>query len=216
MKALRNSLLFAGLAQAGSVSAATITTGFTWVAGNSIPDNDSSGLVRTGTVLMNVASIDLITVTLETSGGWNGDLYAYLHHSSGFSVLVNRPGVTAANPAGSAGSGINAVFADAAPADVHNAPGSITGTWQPDGRNLDPSFVLDTTPRTTMLSGFNGLDPNGTWTLFIADLAAGDEATLISWGVTITGEIIPEPATAAMVTFTAAAGLLRRSRRRIS
>lgn len=212
MNAFRSTLLLAALAQAATAGAATITTGFSWIAGSTIPDNDSSGLVRTGTVAMNVASIDLITVTLETTGGWNGDLYAYLQHSSGFSVLVNRPGVTALNPAGSAGSGMNVLLADAAAADVHGAPGTITGNWQPDGRNVDPSVVLDTSLRTAMLSNFHGLNPNGTWTLFVADLAAGDEATLVSWGVTITGELIPEPGAAALLAL-ASAALWRRPRR---
>jgi subtilisin-like proprotein convertase family protein len=50
--------------------------------------------------------------------------------------------------------------------------------------------VLDTSARTAYLSNFNGLDPNGQWTLFIADLAAGDRATLVRWGL----EIEPERA----------------------
>ena len=31
-------------------------------------------------------------MTLNLSGGWNGDLYAYLVHNSGFAVLLNRVG----------------------------------------------------------------------------------------------------------------------------
>ena len=34
-----------------------------------------------------------VQVTLHLSGGYNGDLYAYLTHGDGFAVLLNRVGV---------------------------------------------------------------------------------------------------------------------------
>lgn len=42
-----------------------------------------------------------ITVTINLTGGWNGDLYAHLVHESGFSVLLNRTGRSLADPDGS-------------------------------------------------------------------------------------------------------------------
>jgi MYXO-CTERM domain-containing protein len=45
-----------------------------------------------------------------------------------------------------------------------------------------------------MLSNFIGLNPNGTWTLFVADQSAGETSTLQSWSMTITG--VPEPSAA--------------------
>ena len=36
-----------------------------------------------------------------------------------------------------------------------------------------------------MLNSFLGLDPSGTWTLFVADTAGGDQATLTNWGLSI-------------------------------
>ena len=126
---------------------------------------------------MEIASIDAVTVTLEIAGGWNGDYYAYLQHGTGFSVLLNRPSRTVLRPAGG---GMTITIDDAAAAELHilSASGSITGTWQPDARSIDPGVVLDTSPRTAMLSGFNGLDPNGSWTLFVADVSTGDQGTL--------------------------------------
>ena len=47
--------------------------------------------------------------------------------------------------------------------------------------------VLDTDAGTAYLSSFNGLDPNGEWILFIADMAGGDLSTLDSWGLQISG-----------------------------
>jgi len=46
---------------------------------------------------------------------------------------------------------------------------------------------------------FNGLNPNGTWTLFFADLSGGDASTLVSWGLDIAA--VPEPTTWALVGF---------------
>ena len=51
------------------------------------------------------------------------------------------------------------------------------------------------------------MNPNGSWTLFVADLVSGDAATLNSWSLTITGEV-PEPGEAVLVILGAIAGLL--------
>ena len=55
--------------------------------------------------------------------------------------------------------------------------------WAPDGRNVNPLGALDTDARTAMLSSFNGLDPNGSWTLFLADVSNGDASTVVNWGL---------------------------------
>jgi subtilisin-like proprotein convertase family protein len=46
-----------------------------------------------------------------------------------------------------------------------------------------------------LLSSFNGLNPNGSWTLFLADMSGGAVSTLQSWELDITGTAaVPEPA----------------------
>jgi hypothetical protein len=60
-----------------------------------------------------------------------------------------------------------------------------------------------------MLDGFTGRNPNGDWTLFIADQGAGDTATLTGWTLSITA--VPEPS-AAMLGGMAALLVLRRKR----
>ena len=136
-----------------------------------------------------------LSVSLNLSGGWNGDLYAYLVHSSGFAVLLNRVGVTAGNSAGYGASGMNVTFSDAGPFNIHNVPVPTSGgTYQPDGRNvnpLTPAGTLGTTTPSTPLSSFNGVDPNGSWTLFIADVSGGDVSTVTSWSLDIAA--VPEP-----------------------
>jgi subtilisin-like proprotein convertase family protein len=165
--------------------------------GEVIPDGNAVGLVSGLDVTTPITSISRVTVTLEIEGGFNGDLYAYLSHGAGFAVLLNRVGRTELDPTGHLDIGFSITLDDDAVAgDVHRyrealdwepLPGPLTGTWQPDGRTTDPAEVLDTDPRTAMLASFAGLDPNGHWTLFVADADGGGEATLVRWGIRITG-----------------------------
>jgi hypothetical protein len=117
---------------------------------------------------------------------------------------------------GSPSSGFDVTFSDDAFSDLHTMiPGSglVTGYWQPDAREIDPDLVVDTDPRTAYLSSFQGLTANGTWTLFVADNSAGDQSTLVGWGLTILGT--PEPSRA-MLLMLGAAGMLMRRRRHAS
>ena len=170
-----------------------------------------------------ITSIESIELTIEISGGFNGDYYSYLQHESGFAVLLNRPGrltlsATEALGIGYSDSGISIGITETAPdGDVHNYRnvsnpngGQLTGTFQPDGRNINPSLSIGSTPRTATLSSFTGLDPNGTWTLFVNDNSAVGIGTLDNWGLTITGTI-PEPSTLCLVLL-ATTTLLRRRR----
>lgn len=191
------------------------TTIVDYTVNSSVPDNNPTGLVDTRTIIgSSITSITSIEVRFQSSGGWNGDLYAFLSHDSGFSVLLNRPGTSSLDTIGSASSGFNVVFSDDAITDIHTGiagSGYITGTWQPDARNVDPDFVLDTDPRTAFLSSFNGLAADGNWTLFMADMSAGDESTLTGWGLTITGSV-PEPSRVLLLMLGLASSLLRRRR----
>jgi len=182
-------------------------TNFGGSASLSIPDGNTAGASDDRIVVSAISSITSIAVDLVTTDEFNGDLYGYLRHSSGFSVLLNRPGRTTANNFGYADSGFNVQFTDTAGnGDIHlyqavvtpasGAP--LTGVWAPDGRNADPDLVVDTTPRNSMLNSFNGLDANGTWTLFLMDDSSGGTSTLNSWGLEITG--VPEPRACVLAT----------------
>lgn len=83
---------------------------------------------------------------------------------------------------------------DSAAADVHTAisgSGTVFGTYQPDARTADPLLVTDLSTRSAFLSSFTGLDPNGTWSLFVADQSPGAISTLQFWSLNISA--IPEP-----------------------
>ena len=169
-----------------------------------IPDGSPVGLVSEVTLATPIERITNVTVTLNISGGFNGDLYACLVHDSGHAILLNRVGKTLANPSGYSDAGFNITLQDqAAHGDIHsyripllgdpNAPlaGPLTNAWAPDGRDTDPALALDSDPRASTLSTFHGLNPNGGWRLFIADLDALYSSTLVSWGLEVRGTNAP-------------------------
>ncbi len=200
-----------------------------------IPDNSASGYATTINISgVSQTAITDVNVVLHLSGEWNGDLYLYLvHNNTTTAVLLNRVGVNGSGQDGFGHAGFDVVLSDQASGhavtdDIHryataeNVPtfsaGRLTGTWQPDGRLVDPSVVVNGDARTALLGLFNGQDPNGTWTLYVADMAGGYQSTLDSWGLEI--EAVPEPVTSALVIFSvvlvAVKGLAHWRRRRLS
>lgn len=155
--------------------------------GGLVPDGDLNGWQDTRNLdsLPTGLEISTLTLTLSLSGGYNGDLYAYLGHAGGVAVLLNRVGRTAAEPFGYGDAGMNVTLADTAPANIHLYGGNqglpLTGTWQPDGRTTSPLTVLDTDPALSSFRLLEDVDPRGDWTLFVADLSGGEQTTVDNW-----------------------------------
>jgi subtilisin-like proprotein convertase family protein len=173
------------------------------VSGGVIPDNNPSGYADTMTVGSLAGNIQNVTVSLDITGGYNGDLYAYVAGpNGGFAVLLNRVGVNASSTYGYSDAGFNITLDDSGiNPDIHfyqnDGPsytgGQLTGTWGSDGENISPlsSPGSFTGSGSANLTTFDGLDATGTWTLLLADLAAGNQSTLVSWDLDIT--TVPEP-----------------------
>ena len=157
-----------------------------------LPDGNPSGLADLRNISSSITSITDVKVSLNLSGTWNGDIYATLQHDSGFSVLLNRVGRNGGNSFGFGDDGFDVLLDDSgAFPDVHtqtSGGGTLNGTYSADGRNVDPNSVVTGDARTAGLSSFNGLNASGDWTLFLADLSTGDQFTLESWGLKITGD----------------------------
>src|ERR1700722_6914333 len=92
--------LLAGLAASARADyVASFTNGVT------IPDNSANGFQDSHTLSGISGTISDVSVTLNISGGFDGDLYAWLSDGSGLAILLNRVGVSSLNPVGYGNSG---------------------------------------------------------------------------------------------------------------
>ena len=183
---------------------------FTSSPGAVIPDNNPSGYANTISVSGLGSQLTGVIVQLNISGGYNGDLLAYLTYGGQTVTLLNRVGTGGGNTYGYADTGFAITLNDSGSTGLHNyqansptynGSGQLTGTWQPDSGG------------TTFSSAYGGVDPNGTWQIFFADMSAGDQSTLVSWSLDITA--VPEPVNVAMAIFGVGfvgAGAVRRYR----
>ena len=137
-----------------------------------------------------------LTVDLTISGGYNGNLYAYLVAPNGTLVtLLNRPGVTGGNPFGFAGSGLNNVILQ------DGSAGNIDTATEVAGQPLTGTYAAAGT-----LANFNGSMADGTWTLFFADeVVGGGQPTLDGFSLNITA--VPEQVNVALAIFLGLVGL---------
>ncbi|MEY4387589.1 MAG: hypothetical protein RLY20_2872 [Verrucomicrobiota bacterium] len=183
-------ILSVGLLLAALSANATLYT-TNWNSGfaNSgvVPDNSLSGWSDTRTVsAIPAGPFNSLAVDLTLTGGWNGDLYAYLVHSSGFSVLLDRvgTGVSGVSSFGYGDAGMNVTLA-ASGSSIHGYGGNSTFTAAPTG-----TWQADMTSGS--LASFLSTNPNGTWSLFIADLSGGGVTTVQSWGLQMDIVAVPE------------------------
>lgn len=201
------------MAALAAVSHAQVTEVYT--GGLLIPDGRSSGVTSSLQVQGLAPVLTAIQVSLSLSpagdGGFAGDLYVTLLHEGRMAVLLNRPGADLDRPGGYGDSvGIQVTLDDLGAADIHHyrvavmgsadvpLTVSLQGTWQPDGRDEDPGGDVWAAPRSRMLGTFLGTNPNGTWTLFAADLSTGATFSLDAWSIQVTA--VPEPEWAVTAT----------------
>jgi hypothetical protein len=180
-------------------------------AGIYTPDPGTGGLITSGVGLVStitssefVGTISSLAITLDITGGNNGDLIGYLSYNGVVVTILNRPGVTTSNPFGNAGSGFNITINDVGNVNI-NSP-IVTGTYgsQVTGTyNVNNTAGLGTTGPNGSLafgSAYNGMDPNGVWTLYLENgVSGGDSSSLVSWSVGI--DAVPEPTNVAMGIF---------------
>ena len=166
-----------------------------------IPDADPNGYANQITVSGANPIITGVTVRLNVTGGYNGDLYAYLSYNGTLVPLLNRVGTGGGDSFGYGDTGFGPDassnpfrLSDSGAYDVHNyqdhspvfnGSGQLTGTWRPDGGSL---------------ASFNGMNPNGNWTIFFADLSGGEQSTLVGWSLEL-DTVIPEPVNYALGIF---------------
>ena len=200
--------MIGGLAQGQSF---VETNKVTATPGVAIPMGNPTGVAVSFNVTGSTGVVSDVQVDLNISGGFNGNLYAYLTGPSGqLAVLLNRVGVTSGNPFGYSNPGFDVTFDVASTSNIHNygsigytpnGSGQVTGVWAADGRNINPlssGSTFDSAPTTSGLNVFEDTAPTGTWTLFVADLSSGGGvADLNSVGISVI--TVPEPGTLALV-----------------
>ncbi|HWQ93456.1 MAG TPA: hypothetical protein VN673_17430 [Clostridia bacterium] len=175
-----------------------------WSGSQAIADGNGSGTAYGLNFGGSPGEIKDITVRFNISGGWNGDLYAYLSHGDQYSVLLNRVGASTPASEGYANQGFNvSLTTGAANPDIHtyqySGAGQVVGAFQADGR-----VQYTDANRGNPLDVFKNQNPNGAWTLFFADLSSGHTSTIENWSVELTA--VPEPVTCALGIFGAIAG----------
>ena len=186
---MKKLLTLAALMMAVSSQAVIYTTNWNSGFANAgvVPDNNFSGWSDTRNVsTMPAGTFVGLSVDLQLTGGWNGDLYAYLVHSTGFSVLLDRVGVgvSGVSAFGYGDAGMNVNLA-ATGTSIHQYGGNSTFSSTPTG-----SWMTDNTSGS--LASFLSTSPNGTWSLFIADLSGGGVTTVQSWGLQMDIVAVPE------------------------
>jgi subtilisin-like proprotein convertase family protein len=173
-----------------------------------IPEgNPAAGVITT----INVSGLpatwlvsSIFSVDLDISGGYNGDLYAYLKSPEGTVVtLLYQPGAAVDGGYGNPQPGLNITLTDSGATSIQNVPdgsGTLTGTYAP----------------AHPLAAFDNEVVDGGWSLYVADVGSGGGSpSLVSWSLDI--DAVPEPVNVALGIFSAVlltGSVLRRGLRR--
>lgn len=198
----------------GSAMAATFNV--TGGAGGAIPDNDTTGISTTGAfsgLAGSITGLTSVTVTGLTHT-WVGDVRGYLTYGSAKFTLFQHPGTGTFGHSDDLQAGdytfdvvsTNTIESWAA-ANVNIPAGTYRAAHQSD----ESAVVPGTNSVLSDGNVFNGMDPNGTWTLTFVDRASGDLGSFTGWSAAGTYDAVPEPAS--MLALGAGALALVRRRR---
>ena len=192
-------------------ASATIVVNQSWTLNQAIPDGNPTGYATSQIFSgLDASAINQVDVRLSISGGFNGDLYGYLvlqsaDGSTTTAILLNRVGRAGAADSGYDTAGFNVTLTGdtgGGYGNIHDVGNPVTDNstkYLADGRTTNPTGDFTMTNPTLGLDLLNGINANGKWTLFLADMTGGDQSTLISWGLNVS--VVPEPVPWALMFF---------------
>lgn len=139
------------------------TTGF---PATDLPRSLLDNQTTSATMSLNgfVGTVTDLNVEISINHVFDSDLIGYLIGPTGAKIqLFQRVG-------GSDDNFATTVFDDQAPVSINDGAAPFIGSFRPNGP----------------LADFNGLDPNGVWTLQISDVAASFTGSLVGWSLHVT------------------------------
>ena len=160
-----------GMGTASSAFSFTTANEYCFSPDAAIPDNNPAGATVMADIL-ELASINSMTVSLVSNHTWPGDLIATLSHGGTDVILMDRPGFTGSG-FGCDQDGVDVTFDDTSSTPVE---GVCNGTSPGIGGVVAPE---------QMLGAFIGDNLNGTWELNISDNAGQDTGNIQTWCMTV-------------------------------
>ncbi len=142
--------------------------------------SDVPGAPIVNTIIVPPSANEVVDVDVEfaMTHSFIGDLIAQVAHDGTTVVFLDRPGRTTTG-FGCGGDNPNIV------ADDEGTDGSLESSCTATGYPVSGGHYTPNNP----LSGFDGDDVQGAWTLTLTDNAGGDTGTLNAWAVVITEDL---------------------------
>lgn len=142
---------------------------FTSAVNQTIPDNNANGLSNALTVSGVTVPVRGLTVTVNLTHQFLGDVTLYLVSPAGTAIQL------AGYVGGGGTSFTNTIFDDAGPISIHDGASPFTGRFRVP---FEP------------MSRFDGESANGTWTFIARDTGPGDTGMLVNWGLELDAEAV--------------------------
>ena len=151
----------------------------------SIPDSNPTGSTNVQNVSGLGGNIVDLDVDVAINHSWFGDLIVQVEHLGTIVTIVDRPGVPVLSTVGCPANNPDIVLDDEGTGgnveDLCSAANDSTLPVPPSPPNYVPNNPL---------SAFDGLSPNGDWTITVSDNAGIDTGTLIRWSLHISTDDI--------------------------
>jgi subtilisin-like proprotein convertase family protein len=193
-RALATAALLA--ATTGTACAATFANASAITIVDQSPASPSPSTIAVSGLSSNVTKV---TVTISgLSHSFPDDIAAVLVGPTGVQVtLFDGPGESAdAN-------NLTWTFDDAASLQLPSSGTLVSGSFRAMNQYGSSFSGLPAGTRGTLLSAFNGLNPNGLWSLYVEDFVVGDVGNISGgWSLSVTAaplNTVPEPASWGMM-----------------